>query len=53
MGFASAASTFGGTELGSVAVPELDDIAADPQFEPLEIALAEFEETWRRATSHK
>jgi hypothetical protein len=35
-----------GTKLGIVAVPELSEIAKDPQFEPLEITREEFEAAW-------
>jgi hypothetical protein len=34
--------------LGKVPVPELTDIAADPQFEPSAIGCDEFEVVWAR-----
>jgi hypothetical protein len=47
VGYASFDEQAGGTRLGEVAVPSLDEIAADPQFEPEAISQAEFEECWR------
>jgi hypothetical protein len=47
-GYASAEGAFGGTQLGLLAMPELSEIAKDPQFEPVEIAQAEFETVWAR-----
>ena len=47
-GYASAERASGGTKLGIVAVPELSEIAADPQFEPVEITRDEFEAVWAR-----
>jgi hypothetical protein len=37
----------GGTRLGLVPLPPLDEIAADPQFLPEEITEEEFEAVWR------
>ncbi len=47
-GFASAIEFTPETGLGLVPVPELAEIAADPEFEPSEISEAEFEEVWVR-----
>ncbi len=47
-GYASPAGASGGTKLGIVAVPELSDIARDPQFDPQEITPEEFEDAWAR-----
>lgn len=38
----------GTTRLGEVPVPPLEEIAADPEFEPTEITKEEFEEAWER-----
>jgi hypothetical protein len=47
-GFASASGAAGGAQLGKCPVPTLTEIASDPQFEPVEITRAEFEELWLR-----
>lgn len=47
-GYASAEGSSGQTQLGIVAVPELSEIAKDPQFEPVEITRDEFENVWGR-----
>jgi hypothetical protein len=47
-GYASAEGSSGGTELGKVPIPELTEIAKDPQFEPCEISREEFEAVWTR-----
>jgi len=47
-GYASSDGASGGTKLGLVAVPALNEIASDPQFEPVEITREEFEEAWAR-----
>src|SRR5262245_53946624 len=46
IGFASAAESGGTTRLGEIPVPSLDEIAAEGEFEPLEISKAEFEKVW-------
>jgi hypothetical protein len=48
VGHASSVRSHGGTGLGIVAVPELNVIAEDAQFEPAEIMAEEFEEVWRQ-----
>ena len=47
IGFASANSKAKDTRLGEVPVPSIEEIAADPEFEPREISLADFELIWR------
>jgi hypothetical protein len=47
-GFASAETASRGTKLGLVAVPELAEIAKDPQFDPVEIGREDFEAIWAR-----
>jgi hypothetical protein len=39
-----------GTSLSTQSLPSLAEIAADPQFEPVEITKAEFEAVWAKAT---
>ena len=51
MGFADKHRSSGTTELGEEPLPELADIAADPQFEPLEITQPEFDALWQSATT--
>jgi len=51
MGHASSEGAFGAAELGTVAVPSLDEINADAEFEGREISSAEFEEAWKKATT--
>ena len=46
--YASREGSSGQTRLGIVAVPDLCEIAKDPQFEPVEIAPSDFEAAWRR-----
>jgi len=45
-GYASAAGSSGGTCLGKEPIPPLPEIAADSQFEPIEISRDEFERVW-------
>ena len=45
-GFASPVESFGGTRLGKEPIPPLTEIAADSQFEPIEISREEFERLW-------
>jgi hypothetical protein len=47
IGFASANSKAKDTRLGEVPVPTIEEIAANPEFEPKEISLADFELIWR------
>jgi hypothetical protein len=51
MTYAKEASSNGVTQLGEVAVPSLEDIASDPEFNPVEITKTEFEEIWDKATA--
>lgn len=48
IGFADQREHSAKTELGKVAVPELSDIAKDPQFQPIKISKNEFEEVWAK-----
>ena len=50
MGYASELETAGGTGLSKEPLPSLDEIAADPQFEPMNISSEEFEQIWQSAT---
>jgi hypothetical protein len=52
-GYATADEEVGGTGLGVVAVPELAEIAKDPEFEPAEITKDEFEQVWKRRKSQE
>jgi hypothetical protein len=52
MGFADGEREFGGSGLGLVPTPPLAEIAADPEFEPVEIAQLEFESVWSEAIAH-
>lgn len=47
VGYASANREFGGTALGTEAVPSLEEIAADPEFKPEVVSRSDFEERWR------
>lgn len=47
-GYASADESSHGTKIGEVALPDLNEIAMDPQFAPVEITRDEFEEVWAR-----
>ncbi|MGO8999384.1 MAG: DUF6881 domain-containing protein [Polyangiaceae bacterium] len=47
-GYASAKEASGGTKLGLLAMPDLYEMAKDPQFEPAEITREEFEAVWAR-----
>jgi len=51
MSFADMYRSSGTTELGEVPIPELADIAADPQFELLEITQPEFDALWQSGTT--
>lgn len=48
LGYADADRSSSGTNLGLVATPSLEEIAQDPQFEPVQIEPAEFEAMWER-----
>lgn len=50
LGFADANIEAGGTRLGEGTIPEIEEIAADPQFVPEVVTEADFEATWERAT---
>lgn len=45
-GYADSTETAGGTKLGKEPIPNLSEIAADPQFEPIEISKDDFERVW-------
>lgn len=45
-GYASKSDAVGGSGLSKEPLPSLEEIAADPQFEPVEIDQAEFERVW-------
>ena len=45
-GFADSSEESGGTSLGVMPVPSLKEIAAQPEFEPKEIAQEEFQRIW-------
>ena len=51
-GWASPTASSGDTMLGLVPVPELREIASDPQFDPEEISKAEFDSVWARCGGH-
>jgi len=46
VGYAFGEVEVGGTRLGEGSVPQLDKIAADPQFEPEAILQSDFENQW-------
>ncbi|RKG96087.1 hypothetical protein D7V97_36120 [Corallococcus sp. CA053C] len=48
-GYASSGRSRGSTKLGILAMPELSEIAKDPQFEPVAITREEFEDVWARS----
>jgi hypothetical protein len=50
VGYASDVLQFGGTMLGELPVPAIEEIAEDPQFVVGELTPGEFEEAWRKAT---
>ena len=51
-GFASETEETGGAMLSLERFPSINDIAADPQFDPAEIEAREFEEMWIRRLEH-
>ncbi len=48
VGYADGEVEVGGTRLGDVPVPSLEDIAIDPQFAPEPISASDFEDRWSR-----
>lgn len=46
-GFAAASESYGDCFLSEVPIPELAEIASEPEFEPIEISCEEFEDIWR------
>ena len=50
MGYASPGLSIGGTELSEKPLPSLEEIATDPQFEPVAISAADFDIIWTKAT---
>ncbi|MFZ5968241.1 MAG: DUF6881 domain-containing protein [Bacillota bacterium] len=46
IGYATEEVEFGGSGLSECPLPEIEEIAADPQFKPVEITKEEFEEVW-------
>ena len=51
MGYADGEQEFGGSALGFEPMPHLAEIAADPQFEPVELTRLEFESIWSEAVA--
>jgi hypothetical protein len=51
MGYAGPDGAVEGTNLGVEPVPSVEEIAADPEFEPEVISKAEFEKVWAKATA--
>jgi hypothetical protein len=51
MTYADSTTESGDTALGTEPIPTLTQIAADPQFQPVEISKAEFESVWTKARS--
>lgn len=49
MDFADREGRSGSTKLGIEPLPPLEEIAADPEFEPMTISAAEFETVWEQA----
>jgi hypothetical protein len=47
-GFADRSEEAGGTALGAMPLPPLDEIAAQPEYEPKEIAEGDFQRIWLR-----
>lgn len=47
--FADSEERSGSTKLGIEPFPALEEIASDPQFEPMVISAAEFESAWEQA----
>jgi hypothetical protein len=51
VGFADSKETYCSTELGEKPIPSVEDIAADPQFQPVLISGEEFEKIWAKRFS--
>ena len=49
MTYADSVQTTGDTALGDIAVPAIDEIALQPDFEPHAIEKTEFESVWTKA----
>jgi hypothetical protein len=49
LGYACGAFEHGGSRIAKMAMPHVAEIAADPQFQPVEITAQEFEAMWLRA----
>ena len=47
-GYADSSGEYGGTALGSMPVPSLKEIAAQPGFEPKQIPAEEFHDIWMK-----
>jgi hypothetical protein len=47
IGFAEGGSSYGGTELGKVSIPQIEEIASDKQFKPENISSEMFDLVWR------
>jgi len=52
-GFADGSEEVGGTALGVMPVPSLEDIAAQPEYQPEDISAEDFQKIWmkRRGTT--
>ncbi|OZI32165.1 hypothetical protein CAL29_30530 [Bordetella genomosp. 10] len=51
MGYASKLKSAGGTGLSKEPLPSLNEIAIDPQFDPVVISPDDFERIWKTAAS--
>ncbi len=51
VGYATEEVEFGGSGLSECPLPEIEEIAADLQFKPIEITSEEFEEVWKSKVS--
>jgi hypothetical protein len=51
IGFATGSRAMGGASLGTVPIPALSEMAANPEFVPRAIEAFEFESVWRRFVS--
>ncbi|MGY4397671.1 hypothetical protein ACVWZA_002868 [Sphingomonas sp. UYAg733] len=51
--FADSEEHSGSTKLGIEPFPTMEEIATDPQFEPVAISAAEFESVWEQAKARK
>lgn len=49
LGYACGAFERGGSRIAKMAMPQVAEIASDPQFQPVEITAQEFEAMWLRA----